>query len=338
MVAGVKGVAFLDEDTMAATSSTKGELFLVSKSGKRVVRCVALGEGVKAESLCAVPGTRSVLVADAKGTLCRVDLGVEPPVVSCVATSAHHAGGSLRLTSVCAWDEDTCLVAGAIRGDKASCSVRRVSLRSGEVAEAALLEAPMVRALLAEPAKARALAGAIDCGGGGGGGGGEDDAGATDACTTRLVALPAADDFAAPPEVLATVDFFVHAIAHHPRAGDDVYVLLARHGGSKWEAPVRVVRLHEGGGHAPLVALQSVHATLPISHAGLVKSLDYSILAATVFGVRAGREHAMTLAPDGTLVTGCVDKASKGILQLWNLDVTGLAAGTTPRSPDAPSS
>ena len=47
----------------------------------------------------------------------------------------------------------------------------------------------------------------------------------------------------------------------------------------------------------------------------------------------------MTLAPDGTLVTGCVDKASKGILQLWNLDVTGLAAGTTPRSPpDAPSS
>ena len=56
MVAGVKGVAFLDGDTMAVTSSTKGELFLVSKASQSVLRRVELD--VKAESLCAVPGTR----------------------------------------------------------------------------------------------------------------------------------------------------------------------------------------------------------------------------------------------------------------------------------------
>ena len=51
-------------------------------------------------------------------------------------------------------------------------------------------------------------------------------------------------------------------------------------------------------------------------------------MMAGVFGVRAGREHAMALAPDGTLVTGCVDKGSKGVLQLWNLDIQGPADGT----------
>ena len=42
MVAGVKGVAFLDGDTMAVTSSTKGELFLVSKASQTVLRRVEL--------------------------------------------------------------------------------------------------------------------------------------------------------------------------------------------------------------------------------------------------------------------------------------------------------
>ncbi|KAH8095947.1 hypothetical protein JL720_3284 [Aureococcus anophagefferens] len=75
---------------MAVTSSTKGELFLVSKASQSVLRRVELD--VKAESLCAVPGTRRVLVADGRGTLCCVDTATEPATVACVAGSAHHAG------------------------------------------------------------------------------------------------------------------------------------------------------------------------------------------------------------------------------------------------------
>ena len=311
MVAGVKGVAFLDGDTMAVTSSTKGELFLVSKASQSVLRRVELD--VKAESLCAVPGTRRVLVADGRGTLCCVDTATEPATVACVAGSAHHAGGAMRLTSVAAWDDRTCFAAGAVRGDKTRCSVRRVDLVKNEVAEDALLEAPMVRALLAEPDRGRLLAGAIDC---------ADEE--SDDCATRLVALHASNDFAGPPEVLATLDFFVHAVSRH---SEDVYVLLARHSGSKWEAPVKVVRLHAAG-HSVLVSVQGIHATLPISHGGAIAGLSYAGLMGGVFGVRAGREHAMAVAPDGTLVTGCVDKSSRGILQLWNLEVPDAAAGT----------
>ncbi|KAH8076385.1 hypothetical protein JL721_384 [Aureococcus anophagefferens] len=274
---------------MAVTSSTKGELFLVSKASQSVLRRVELD--VKAESLCAVPGTRRVLVADGRGTLCCVDTATEPATVACVAGSAHHAGGAMRLTSVAAWDERTCFAAGAVRGDKTRCSVRRVDLVKNEVAEDALLEAPMVRALLAEPDRGRLLAGAIDC---------ADEE--SDDCATRLVALHASNDFAGPPEVLATVDFFVHAASRH---SEDVYVLLARHSGS-----------------------QGIHATLPISHGGAIAGLSYAGLMGGVFGVRAGREHAMAVAPDGTLVTGCVDKSSRGILQLWNLEVPDAAAGT----------
>lgn len=316
MVAGIKGVAFLDDDTMAVTSSTAGELFLVSVGKREVVRCVALGSDLRVESLCVVPGTRRVLVADGKGTLCCVDTATEPATVSCVASSAHHSGGSMRLTSVCPWDAETCFVAGAVRGDKTNCSVRRVCLGSGQVLESTLLEAPMVRALVSEPSRDRVLVGAIDCA--------DEDAAS---CHTRLVAIHAADDFSRPPQTLATVDFFVHSIAPHPRVAD-AYVLLARHSGSKWEAPVRVVRLHEAG-HHDLVTLQTIADTLPISHAGAVKSLSYHNVMASVFGVRAGREHAMTLANDGTLVTGCVDKSSKGILQLWNLDIQDPTTGTS---------
>ena len=50
MVAGVKGVAFLDDDTLAVSSSTAGELFLVSRAKREVLKKIPLGEGVKAES------------------------------------------------------------------------------------------------------------------------------------------------------------------------------------------------------------------------------------------------------------------------------------------------
>ena len=51
MVAGVKGVAFLDDDTLAVSSSTAGELFLVSRDKREVLKKIPLGDGVKAESL-----------------------------------------------------------------------------------------------------------------------------------------------------------------------------------------------------------------------------------------------------------------------------------------------
>ena len=76
------------------------------------------------------------------------------------------------------------------------------------------------------------------------------------------------------------------------------------------------------------MSVQGIHATLPISHGGAIAGLSYAGLMGGVFGVRAGREHAMAVAPDGTLVTGCVDKSSRGILQLWNLEVPDAAAGT----------
>ena len=73
MVAGIKGVAFLDDDTLVVSSSTAGELFLVSRDKREVLKKIPLGDGVKAESLACVPKTRKVLVVDAKGHLCEVD-------------------------------------------------------------------------------------------------------------------------------------------------------------------------------------------------------------------------------------------------------------------------
>ena len=51
MVAGVKGVAFLDDDTLAVSSSTAGELFLVSRAKREVLKKIPLGDGVKAAVL-----------------------------------------------------------------------------------------------------------------------------------------------------------------------------------------------------------------------------------------------------------------------------------------------
>ena len=224
MVAGVKGVVFLDHDTMAVSSSTESELFLVSRKEKRVKRCVKLGEGVKAESLCVVPGTKRVLVADGAGKLCSVDLGVDPAAVTCVATY------DLRLTSVCALDSKTAFVAGAVRNEKTKCSVRRVNCETGEISEEAMLEAPMIRALHAQHSKNRVLAGAIDVA--------SDDAADSH---TEICAWSAADDFKK-HTVLAKVDGFVHAIAPHPHY-KDAYVCLGRHSGSAFDAPVSIVRL-----------------------------------------------------------------------------------------------
>ena len=87
MVAGVKGVAFLDGDTMAVTSSTKGELFLVSKASQSVLRRVELD--VKAESLCAVPGTRRVLVAEWR--CCSAAEDTRPPLFRAADSAAGFA-------------------------------------------------------------------------------------------------------------------------------------------------------------------------------------------------------------------------------------------------------
>jgi hypothetical protein len=161
MVAGVKGVAALaGGDLIAVSSSTLGEVFILSRKSRKVVRAIPLEKGSKAESLCTIPGTNKLLVADGapstaariaataragSGKLCCIDLGTEPATVACVATS------DLRLTSVVAFDEETAFVAGAVKGNKNKCSVRRVNLATGAIADEALLEAPMIRALLAQP-------------------------------------------------------------------------------------------------------------------------------------------------------------------------------------------
>ena len=51
MVAGIKGVAFVDDDTLALSSSTKGELFIVSRAERKVLKKIMLGDG-------RVPGLR----------------------------------------------------------------------------------------------------------------------------------------------------------------------------------------------------------------------------------------------------------------------------------------
>mmetsp|Transcript_2934 Transcript_2934/g.8957 ORF Transcript_2934/g.8957 Transcript_2934/m.8957 type:complete len:308 (+) Transcript_2934:1399-2322(+) len=305
MVAGIKGVAFFgdDGDTVAATSSTKGELFLVSRSKRQVVRRVHLG-GAKAESLCAVPGTRTVLVADARGRLCSVDCSKEPATVACVATADHHAAGAPRLTSVAAWDKTKCYVAGAARGEKTKCAVRAVDLIKNQVDEAPLFEAPMIRALLAEPDRGRLLVGAVD------GAGGDDDA-AADAATRIVAVFPGSD---APPETLATIEGFVHSIAKHPGAAD-TYALLCRHSGSMWTPPVKIVRLHADH-HVEVSCRATVKDTLHITKAGLTTKYSIANFSAAVCGARAGREHAMALAPDGGLVTGCVDVRAESMALL----------------------
>ncbi|KAJ1458946.1 hypothetical protein M885DRAFT_512024 [Pelagophyceae sp. CCMP2097] len=311
MVAGVKGVvALAGGDLIAVSSSTLGEVFILSRKSRKVVRAIPLDKGSKAESLCTIPGTNKLLVADGSGKLCCIDLATEPATVSCVATS------DLRLTSVVAFDEETAFVAGAVKGNKNKCSVRRVNLATGAIAEDALLEAPMIRALLAQTDKGRLVVGAIDS---------ADDEGGPPA-HTKVMSWSVEGGFST-STTLCELDCFVHSIAPHPRLGD-AYVVLARHGtgGSAFDCPVRVVRFGDRDkAHAgtPLIARAAITDTLPIGHDGLVQRLSHHTVNATMFGMRAGREHALALLNDGTLVTGAVDKTTKGVLQLWSLDVIG---------------
>jgi len=323
MVAGIKGVIALDADLFACTSSTKGELVLVSRSRRKVVNKVDLKDGekrVRAESLCLIPGTKRLLVADGNGTLCSVDY--ESKDVKCVATTTTFAT-PLRLTSAAALDENVCFVAGAEKGNKVKCGVHRCDLAKGEIAEEPIIRSTIVRALVAEPAQGRFLVGAVD--------GAVDDDG-VGACSTNIIALSKEDGFST-PKTLATVDYFVHAIAPHPRCAG-AYALLVRHSGKSTSPPVRVVRF-TGDGHAELLSLAAVRDTFHLSKSGGIAQFSFAGFQANIFGMRAGREHAMCLAPDGSLVTGCVHKTSKGILQVWNLQVKdgGAKADAPPGAP-----
>lgn len=288
---------------VAVTSSTEGEVFIVSLASKSVVRSVSLGSGakgkVKAESLCAL-SAEELLVADGAGTLCRVDLSTQPATAECVATSPDN----FRVTSVAAV-EGYVFAAGAPRNQKTRCSVRRVDLTTQTILEDALVEAPMVRALCADD---RTLyAGAIDVA----------NEEAEDA-TTTICAWSAGDVFQT-TRTVGEIDVFVHAIAKHP-GHSDVFILLARHTASTFDCPIRVVRFESAGPMSLHAAKCAILATLPIDHHGLVSSLTKHTFAAS-FGVRAGREHAMAVAPDGRVVTGSVDKDTKGVLQVWRADL-----------------
>ena len=320
MVAGVKGVAFLDDDTLAVSSSTAGELFLVSRDKREVLKKIALGDGVKAESLACVPKTRKVLVVDAKGHLCEVDCETEK--VERVASAGHHATPP-RLTSVCAWDSRTCFVAGAARGQKTKCACWRVDLETNKVDEAPVLEANMIRALCAERERDRILIGCLDVEG-------DDDSPEVENARTRLVAFYPKDGST---QQLASIQGFVHAIAPLHRRKDECYALLMRH--RKGGSPVKVIRLLPKGQHVQVWSKCSVQHTVHVCGDKLATGLAGLSLAgfsASLFGSAAGREHAMCLGPDGHLVTGCVHKGSKGLLQLWNLDVAAdsdvIAGGT----------
>jgi hypothetical protein len=309
MVAGVKGVAFLDDDTLAVSSSTAGELFLVSRNKREVLKKIPLGAGVKAESLACVPKTRKVLVVDAKGHLCEVDCVSEK--VERVASAGHHATPP-RLTSVCAWDSKTCFVAGAERGKKTKCACWRVDLDTNKVDEAPVLEANMIRALCAERERDRILIGCLDVEG-------DDDSPEVENARTRLMAYYPQDGTI---KQLASIQGFVHAIAPLHRRKDEAYALLMRH--RKGGAPVKVIRLLPKGQHVQVWSKCSVQHTVHVCGDKLATGLAGLSLAgfsASLFGSAAGREHAMCLGPDGRLVTGCVHKSSKGLLQLWNLDV-----------------
>jgi len=314
MVAGIKGAAFLSSEVVAVSSSTKSEVFLVSVASKTVQRSIALGASVKAESLCALSESE-LLVADASGTLCRVDLSTSPATTSCVATSPDD----FRVTSVAAWQgaSSAIFVAGAARGKKTECKVRRVD--GAAVLGEAMLEAPMIRALCVD--RDRLFAGAIDVA--------DEEA---EEATTTLFRWRASDDFRASEEV-GTVDYFVHSMARHPHH-DDVFLLLARHhaNSTTFDIPVRVVRLEPGGGLSSHRARCAILATLPIGHDGLIGALTRHTVAAA-FGVRAGREHAMAVSPDGTVLTGSVDKSTKGVLQLWDAQLLFNDDGSRPPGP-----
>lgn len=304
MVAGIKGVAFIkgSSDLVAASSSTAAELLIVSISKRSVQRIVKVGH--KIESLC-VLSESLLLVADGRlGVLWQVDLGTEPAA----KTQATDDLKDFRITSVAAMGEAAVFVAGAARGCKTACCVRRVDLHQRTIHSETMLEAPMVRALCVEAE--RLLVGAIDVA--------NEDA---ECATTTIYAWSASDDFSA-RKALGSIDVFVHAIARHPHY-DNLFILLARHGAaSMFECPIRVVRfLRSAEAFEVQPAKCAILHTLPVSHDGIISSYTRHTFAANIFGARAGREHAMTISSEGRVVTGSVDNSTKGILQVWQLDL-----------------
>jgi len=320
MVAGIKGLAFLDDDEMVTSSSTKNEVYVISRGTRKIVRKASMGDHLRIESICVVPGTKRVLVAEGDGTVCDVDFAQDPPVVSCVATSEHFEGPPPRLTSVAAWDEHSCFVAGAIKDQKDKCSVRHVDLKTSHISETTLLDAKMIRALIAEKDKGRLLVGVVENFEGKGDAAevADSEEKELDGKKTNLVALYPESD--APSKTLATVDFFVHVISKHPKE-DDTYVLLRRHSASASTPVCVVIRLHDKSGGKADSATKHI-STIKITLASAVALNSYESWMAYVFGYRAGREHALAVAPCGTaVVTGCVHKSSKGILQVWGLTI-----------------
>ena len=320
MVAGIKGVAFVDDDTLALSSSTKGELFIVSRAERKVLKKVMLGDGVKAESLACVPHSKRVLVVDAKGHLWEVDC--ETCIVTRVASASHHATPP-RLTSVCAWDASTCFVAGAARGQKTKCACWRVDFQAEKVHEKPVVEAKMIRALCADRERDRILIGCLDVAE-------SDDGPAVGDAVTRLVAYSPTSGTTTP---LASIQGFVHVIAPLHHRTDEAYALLMRHrsGG----APVQVIKLLPEGQHVPVWSKCAVQSTVHVCGNELATGLSGISLAgfyASLFGSSADREHAMCVGPGGHLVTGSVCKSSKGVLQLWTIDVAStsdvIAGGT----------
>lgn len=311
MVAGIKGICFLSSDLVAVTSSTKGEVFVISLGDKSVRRSVRLVENVKAESLCSAcnggengMSNGKLLVADANGSLCQVDLETTPATSSCVATTPDD----LRVTSVASYDDKTAFVAGAERDNKTRCFVRRVDLTQGVVlSDISMLEAPMVRALCVD--RGSLFAGAIEVASEEG-----------DEAETTIVKWSHQDDFSTQSTV-GVVDGFVHVICRHPHH-DNVFILLVRHDDTSFDCPIKIVRFEETSQsltehHAKC----SIISTLPIGNDGLIRTITKHVFSAA-FGVRAGREHAMAVSPDGRcVVTGSVDASTKGVVQVWNTEL-----------------
>lgn len=291
MVAGIKGVVFLSDKKIAATSSTDAEVFIISLESQSVERVIKLryGERFKAEGLCVVPSEQTLLVCDASGHLCKVDLAPSPASITCVATH------DFRLTSVVAVDARTYFVAGAVRGNKTQCAIWRVT---DEIT--LVVEAPMVRALLVD--EGRLVAGLIDVA--------DEDA---KNATTQVVSSDETES-----QLLGRVPFFVHAIAKHPRLPHTFALLSRHHKETAFDCPVHFVRFDgETGVALPLKC--AIVATLPIGRDGVITRLTRHVVSGVVFGARVGREHAMAVGPDGLVVTGAVDKTTKGVLQVWDI-------------------
>ena len=149
MVAGVKGVEFLGEGEVAVSSSTLGELFVISLKERRVLRTVKVSK--KIESISKIPHEHALLLAEGDGSISRIDLEAQPALLQKVATLEDT-----RLTSVAAVSNSVALISGAERGNKTNSTVW--VLEGSKTRE--IYSCPMVRALFAE--ESRCLFGAID--------------------------------------------------------------------------------------------------------------------------------------------------------------------------------